>query len=97
MRLDHLLSTEFSGPCSGAVVCPMPGMVSGVRGAGVEEIVGCRAVFVRGSGVGHAFGFPDRHVLLFGGSVFPVPGGFRPWDWVPVVGGRRCGGGLRTG
>ena len=57
----------------------MPGMVSGVRGAGVEEIMG----FVGSSGgewYGHAFGFPDRHVLLFWGV------GVSGARWFPAVG-----------
>ena len=70
-------------------MCPMPGMVSGVRGAGVEEIVGCRAVFVRGSGMGMLLGSRTATSSFLGGRCFRCPvvsGRGIGFPWLGAVG-----------
>ena len=87
MRLDHLLSTEFSGRRSGVRrVARVPGMVPGF---GVGVLVWKRSLASRvplgacGQWYGYAFGFPDRH---------PHPFWVRAVFRMPLAGRRRpCG------
>lgn len=100
MRLDHLLSTEYSGFCLEAGVRPDHGMVpSGFRVAGVEEIMGLspagRAVGV-GSGMdallGSRIATPE---VILGCDSLPHGSGRR--DCSRAVRGWWVRGGLRTG
>ena len=101
MRLDHLLSTEFSGRRSGVRrVAHAPGMVPGF-GVGVlvwKRSLASRVLGAGGEWYGYAFGFPDRHP-----HPFWVRAVFRmPWRDAVGLAGRGSGpvgarGGLRTG
>ena len=100
MRLDHLLSTEFSGRRSGVRrVAHAPGMVPGF-GVGVlvwKRSLASRVLGAGGQWYGYAFGFPDRHPRLgrvrFSGCPLGAVG--RPVCRVRIVAWAR--GGLRTG
>ena len=92
MRLDHLLSTEFSGRRSGVRrVAHAPGIVSGGCGrAGVEEIVGFAGPWGRRGVVRICFwvpGPPPASVL--GACGFPDAPGGTPWACGPRVGSGR--------
>ena len=92
MRLDHLLSTEFSGRRSGVRrVAHASGMVPGFAWAcwcGRDH--GLWDSF-RGSGewYGYAFGLPDRHPRLVVACGFPDAPGGTPWACGPRVGSWR--------
>ena len=93
MRLDHLLSTEFSGRRSGVRrVAHASGMVPGfVWACWCGRDHGLWDSFSGGSGewYGYAFGLPDRHPRLVVACGFPDAPGGTPWACGPRVGSWR--------
>lgn len=100
MRLDHLLSTEISGHCLVAGVCPLAPDVPGVWGllvwkSGVGLRV-CRSCGASRSGAGMLLGSRTATPRRLAWLVFRAPCRSPvPWwgGWARV----RVRGGLRTG
>ena len=102
MRLDHLLSTEISGHCLVAGVCPLAPDVPGARGLLVWKsgvgLRACRSCGASRSGAGMLLGSRTATRIRFGCVRFSGC----PWRDAVGLAGRGSGpvgarGGLRTG